>query len=111
MNPIEGTVIPKFDPKDVEDHKVMASLSYIGVLCLIPLLFMKNSAYAQTHAKQGVLLFLVWLVGSLVFWFPLIGQLAALAVFVVNVFVFIKCLQGEFWEIPVLGAYRNKVNL
>lgn len=103
--------MPHFDPKDVEDHKVMASLSYIGVLCLVPLLFMKSSRYAQEHAKQGVLLFLVWMVGMLVFWFPLIGQAAALVVFIVNVYAFIKCWQGQFWEIPVIGQYRSKVNL
>lgn len=111
QQPLNGTLIPKFDPQDVERHKVMASLSYIGILCFIPLLTMKSSHYAQEHAKQGVILFLVWLVGSLVFWFPVVGQLAAIAVFVVNVVAFVKCLNGEFWEIPVIGPYRSKVNL
>lgn len=108
---MSGKVIPVFDPKDVADHKVMASLSYIGILCLIPLLVMKQSRYAQEHAKQGLLLFIVWIVGSFVFWFPLIGWVAALVVFVANVMAFIKCLQGEFWEIPVIGQYRSKINL
>lgn len=106
-----GTVLPHFDPKDVEDHKVMAALSYLGVLCLVPLLFMKNSRYAQQHAKQGVILFIVWLVGSLVFWFPIFGQLAAIALLIVNIVALVKCLNGEFWEIPIIGQYRNKVNL
>jgi fumarate reductase subunit D len=109
--PLHGTVLPKFDPKDVEDHKVMAAISYIGPLCFVPLLFMKSSRYAQEHAKQGVILFLVWAIGSFVFWFPIIGWLASVVVLVVNVVVFIKCLNGEFWEIPVIGQYRSKVNL
>ncbi len=109
--PVHGTVLPHFDPKDVEDHKIMAALSYVGVLCLVPLLFMKNSRYAQEHAKQGLLLFIVWIVGMFVFWFPLIGQLAALALLIVDIVALVKCLQGEFWEIPVIGQYRKKVNL
>lgn len=109
--PIQGTVVPKFDPKDVQDHKVMAALSYVGILCLIPLLAMKGSRFAQEHAKQGLLLLIVWIVGSFVFWFPLIGWAAALVVLGVNVYAFVKCLQGEFWEIPVIGKLRKSINL
>lgn len=108
---MEGTVLPHFDPKDVEDHKVMACLSYLHILCLVPLLFMKNSRYAQEHAKQGLILFIVWLVGTLVFWIPILGWLLFLAVALVNIVAFVKCLQGEFWEVPVIGQYRSKVNL
>ena len=111
QQPVSGTVLPHFDAQDIADHKVMASLSYLHVLCLVPLLTMKSSRYAQEHAKQGVLLLLVWLVGGLVFWFPLFGQLAAIACLIVNIIAFVKCLNGEFWEIPIIGQYRNKVNL
>jgi uncharacterized membrane protein len=109
--PMQGTVIPKFEAKDIEDNKVLAALSYIGVLCLIPLLGMKGSRFAQEHAKQGFLLFIVWIAGGLVFWFPLFGWLAALVVAVVNVIAITKCLNGEFWEIPIIGSYRSKINL
>ena len=44
---MQGTVVPKFDPKDVEDHKVMAALSYVGILFLIPLLVLTQSRFAQ----------------------------------------------------------------
>lgn len=89
----------------------MAALSYVGILCLIPLLAMKQSRFAQEHAKQGLVLLIVWVVGSFVFWFPLIGWAAGLAVLVANIVALLKCLMGEFWEIPVVGKYRSKVNL
>jgi fumarate reductase subunit D len=109
--PMQGTVVPKFDPKDVEDHKVMAALSYIGFLCLVPLLTMRKSRFAQEHAKQGLLLFVVWIVGSFIFWIPFVGWAALMVVFIVDVIAFAKCLMGEFWEIPVIGRYRSKINL
>lgn len=108
---MHGTVLPTFDPKDVEDHKLMAALSYVGVLCFVPLIFMKRSRYAQENAKQGVVLLLAWIVGMLVFWFPLFGQLAWIVLLIVDVVAFLKCLNGEFWEIPIIGQYRSKVNL
>lgn len=48
-----------FDPNDIQQNKVMAVLSYFGILCLIPLLAGKNSPFARFHAGQGLTLFLI----------------------------------------------------
>lgn len=103
--------MPGFDKKDIDDNKLLACLSYVGILFLIPLLAKKDSKFCQEHAKQGLILFIVWIVGSFIFWFPLIGWLLGLAVLVVDVIAFFKCIMGEFWEIPVLGPMRKKINL
>lgn len=55
----------RFDPMDIQNNKVMAVLSYIGIFVLIPIFAAKNSPYARYHANQGLLLFLaeiVWVV-------------------------------------------------
>lgn len=41
---------------DVESNKVMAVLSYLGILVLIPLLGAKNSPFARFHTNQGLIL-------------------------------------------------------
>lgn len=114
--PKTGTVIPKFEQKDVEENKAMAAIAYLGVLCLVPLLLKKDSRYAQEHAKQGFVLFLaeilVWILGA----FPVIGwfiiwPVGSIVAIIVSIIALLKALQGEFWEIPLLGQYRNKVNL
>lgn len=102
---------PAFDAKDVQEHKWVAALSYIGILVLIPLFLARKSAFAQEHAKQGVILFIVWIVGSFVFWIPLLGWILALVIAIAAIFAFVKCLMGEFWEIPVLGVWRKKIHL
>ncbi|MGN0171397.1 MAG: zinc-ribbon domain-containing protein [Acutalibacteraceae bacterium] len=48
-----------FDPNDIQQNKVLAVLSYFGILCLIPLLAGKNSPFARFHAGQGLTLFLI----------------------------------------------------
>jgi uncharacterized membrane protein len=103
--------VPAFDSKDVEENKLIAALGYVGILCLIPLLAKKDSKFAQEHGKQGLVLLIVWVVGSFVFWFPIIGWLMALAVLVINIIAFVKALMGEFWEIPVVGKFRTKFNI
>ncbi|MFZ6015722.1 MAG: DUF4870 domain-containing protein [Patescibacteria group bacterium] len=103
--------VPTFDSKDVDENKLIAALSYVGILCLIPLLAKKDSKFAQEHGKQGLVMLIVWVVGSFVFWLPIIGWLLLLVVFVVNLIAFIKALMGEFWEVPLAGQYRSKFNL
>lgn len=111
-----GTVVPKFDPKDVEANKLVAAISYISILSIVVLLTKKDSKFATEHAKQGAVLFgfeiIVYIIGLMPYigWFIIapIGNLIAL---IVSIIGFIKALQGEFWEIPLIGKYRSKVNL
>lgn len=102
---------PAFDAKDVQDNKLVAALSYLGILVFIPLFLARKSAFAQEHAKQGILLLAVHIVGMFVYWIPLIGQLAWVLVVIINIIALVKCLMGEFWEIPVIGAWRKKIHL
>lgn len=109
--PLQGTVVPQFDPKDIQENKAVACLSYIWILFLIPLLAKKESKFCQEHAKQGMVMCITWIIGSFVFWFPLFGQLLFFVLLIATVLAFVKCIQGEFWEVPVLGAFRHKFNI
>lgn len=109
--PIQGTVIPKFDAKDIEDNKILACLSYLSILCIIPLFGARKSRFAQEHAKQGVVLAAVWFIGSFIFWVPLFGWAAIVIVFMVNLIALVRCMEGSFWEIPYIGKYREKINV
>jgi uncharacterized membrane protein len=97
--------------KDVEENKLVAALSYLGVLVAVPLFLKRESPYCQFHAKQGLALLIVWIVGSVVFWFPLIGWAAALVVLVLNIIGLVKALQGEKWEMPIIGDLAKKINI
>jgi len=94
------------DP-DIEDNKVVAALSYIWILFLIPMLLKKDSKFCQFHSKQGLILFLF----SFVAWFPIIGWLIGLAILVVSVVAIVKTLAGEQWQIPFVYDLSKKINL
>jgi len=108
-------VIPEpklvFDPKDVEENKTVAALSYLFILFLVPLLLKRESPFAQFHAKQGLVLCIAFFVGSFVFWVPLLGWGAFLFLVVVDVMALIKTLGGEAWEIPVIKDGVKKLNI
>jgi len=97
--------------KDIEENKIIAALSYAWILFLVPLLGKRKSKFAQFHAKQGLVLFILELIGSLLMWFPVFGQLLMLAFVVISVIGIIKALNGEWWKIPYIYTWSKKINL
>jgi len=97
--------------QDTEENKVLAAIGYVWILCLIPLFLKRNSKFAQFHAKQGLMLFIVELIGWLIFWIPLIGWLLFVITVILAVMGIMNALQGNYWEMPILGKYAKKINL
>ena len=97
--------------KDVEENKVVAALSYLGPLFFIPLFLKRESPFCQFHAKQGLVFFVIWMVGWVLFWFPILGQLLWLAVAIFDIYALVKAIQGEKWEVPVIGDFAKKINI
>lgn len=97
----------KTNDSDVEANKGLAVLSYVWILCLIPLLLKRDSKYAQFHAKQGLILF----IASLASWFPFFGQILGLIILVISIIAILKVLEGGWWEIPYIYDLSKKINL
>ncbi len=96
---------------DVEENKQVAALSYVWVLVLVPLLTKRDSEFAQFHAKQGLILFIIEILAGFVFWIPIIGQLIALVLLVAAVMGVYKSLNGEWWKMPYIYEWSKKVKL
>lgn len=98
---------PTGEDQDIRENKIWALLSYLGVLCLIPLLAKKDSKFAQFNAKQGLLMFIL----EFFIWIPVLGWLLGIALFIAWIFAVINVLQGKYWKIPILGDYAEKINI
>lgn len=104
----------EFDAKDIEDNKVMALLSYIGPLFLVPMLAASHSKYARYHANQGLMLFLAEVIlgavsgilGLIPFvgWiFGLVTGVASLAGLILGI---VNAANGRAKELPLIGHIR-----
>jgi uncharacterized membrane protein len=115
--------MPKADAKEIEEGKMFAAVGYLGILFLIPLLAAKDNKFAQYHAKQGMVLFIAFIIcaiiASILFIIPvigwfLLGPIAWLIVFIGGVVLavmgIVKSLQGEYWKMPVLGGWAEQLN-
>ncbi|HOD65907.1 MAG TPA: hypothetical protein PLR32_06800 [candidate division Zixibacteria bacterium] len=99
---------------ETEEGRLAAVMAYIPILCLVPLLNIRDNKEARFHARQGMLLFLVEVVAVLFlvdgvssFVFRVILILAVgLAVAGVAL-----ALQGRGIRLPLLGDLAEKVKL
>ena len=106
---------------DVQNNKVMAVLSYIGILVLIPILAAKESPFARFHANQGLILFLCEIIfavatmilsvifallGPLVLLWTLVSWLVSLAFLALLILGIVNAAQGLCKELPLIGRIR-----
>ena len=106
-----------YDKKDINENKIVAAISYLSVLCFVPLLVVKDSAYAQAHGRQGLAV-AVFGIGVLIFdtlfgWFPIIGWFTAGALTllwaILSLIGIVNALSGTAWEVPLIGKYFQNV--
>lgn len=100
--------MPTPEKNDAEKNKITAAISYVGILCFVPLFLARKSKFAQFHAKQGLMLFAFEIVGMIIaFLMPFIMIISV----VVAILGIKASLDGKYWEMPILGKYAKKINL
>lgn len=111
----------EFDPKDIEQNKVMAILAYFGILVLVPLFGAKESKFARFHTNQGILLCIaslaLWVVLQILasillsiswrmLWLVSVLSLLWIVILVLAIIGIINAANGKAKELPVIGKYK-----
>jgi uncharacterized membrane protein len=102
---------PKEEKK--EQANVMAIISYIGALCLIPLFTGTKDEFAKFHAKQGLVLFagevVTWIVIGLIpiLWF--LGNILGVLWLVLSIIGIMNVINKRKKEIPLVGKFADKI--
>lgn len=86
------------------EEKIWAAASYLWIISVVALAARKKNEYVRFHANQGVLLFLLSLIFSII---PLTWPLNILVAIAVVVGI-VKALQGEQWQMPIIGDTAKK---
>jgi uncharacterized membrane protein len=97
------------------EEKIIAAVGYLGPFCFVPLMLKKESSFAQFHGKQGLILFIFWII----FWFvglvPFVGWiisfLANISIVILAIIGVLQSLAGKYWKIPYLSEYAEKIKL
>jgi uncharacterized membrane protein len=98
-------------PKATDNKTLMAALSYVSILVLIPYLMAKNDPFVHYHIKQGLVLLVIELavyVLGMVIWmlYPVLG-LINLATLVLSIIGIVNVVQGKEKELPLVGSFSK----
>ncbi|SRR5258706_4954557 len=104
------------------DRTIMLVLSYLGILCLIPLLVKKDDPDVQWHAKNGTALFgaeVAWVIVVVIVTLlriPLLGCgmtmiscVVWIGFLVISIIAIMKAMKGERLRLPVLTDFAEKM--
>jgi fumarate reductase subunit D len=96
--------------KKIKTKQGLASLSYMWILCFIPVVLGKDE-FVKFHAKQGLVLFFVEVALILVGWIPIIGWSLIIATIIFSLLGIRSALNNEMWEMPYINKLAKKINL
>lgn len=106
---------------------IMAILSYLGPLCLVPLLTGEKDEFVKFHVRQGMVLFIAEAAIWLIFYFVLsattvgwstwgfysmlamLQNLLYLGIGILSVVGIVNVVNGQQKELPVVGKFAEKI--
>jgi uncharacterized membrane protein len=93
----------------LNSNALMASLSYVGVLVLIPVIAgAKKDSFVTFHLKQGLVIFVGEILAVIMAqWTSSIGSLLFLLLFIASIVGFFYAIHGDKWSIPIIGSVAN----
>ncbi len=98
---------------------LMLVLSYLGLLAIIPFVVEKDDKEVQWHAKHGLVICVLWLIVSVVFFvlghIPFLGCIAGLisifvpiGMLILAILCIMKAVNGQRFIIPGVSDYADK---
>ena len=107
----------KASPKDSGESKVFAFLGVFLTIIgfIIVLLAKKDDKYAMYYAKQGLALFICWVVLFVIAWIPILGWIIGFIGYIILLILWIMglvySLSGEMKPVPLVGTIADKFNI
>lgn len=87
-------------------NKLLAALSYVNILFLIPLLFTQNDEFAKFHARQGARLFVCNAIGSILGSIFSIGWVINLLLIYLMIVGIKNALEDKWEPLPYIGKFK-----
>lgn len=119
------------ESQDIQNNKMMAVLSYLGVLALIPLFVAKESKFARFHLNQGLILWIAYVAWRMVVYkiiyvallstlpwtawltvasiIGLVNTAVVILLGVLCVMGIVHACQGKTTDLPILNKLKFKI--
>ncbi len=93
--------------------RLLASLSYLGVLCLVPLLVNRDDEFVGFHAKQGLILWIWAILALLLVIVPGVGpfffRISSLLIPILSLIGLVSVMFNKAWMLPFVYDFTRKI--
>ncbi len=93
--------------------RVMAAMSYMGILCLVPLMMNKDDEFVYFHARQGLVIWMWSVFAVMALHLPGIGKplfsVSAFAVLGLSLAGVAAVLLRKAWKLPLVHTLAVKI--
>ena len=100
---------------DTQEGKLFALIGYIGILCILPLIFKRDNKFAFYHAKHGLVLFIIEVAAFVFSVIPFLGPLILKLTFficgVCSIWGIVQSLFGNYSRIILVSDIAGKITL
>lgn len=100
-----------------DDRKLFAFLGVFLTIVgfIIVYAARKKDAYSMYYAKQGLVLFIGWVIAALIGLIPIVGQVLAIilyiGLFVLWIIGIVYSLSGREKSIPIVSVYADMIKI
>lgn len=103
----------KTDPSEPTKNTLMAALSYIGPLVLVPYLTVaKDDSFVKFHVRQGLVLLVievaVWALGMIWWMIWPIYSIINLVTFILSIIGIVHAVKGHEKALPIIGKFGSQ---
>ncbi|MEG3640740.1 hypothetical protein [Magnetococcus sp. PR-3] len=93
--------------------QILAGMSYLGILALVPFMIGRRDPFVAFHARQGIVIW-IWEVAAVyALIVPGIGklffQLSSVLCFVLSLVGLVSVIMGRAWRLPLVGSAAEKL--
>ncbi|GAB0057864.1 Magnetosome protein MamF [Candidatus Magnetaquicoccaceae bacterium FCR-1] len=89
-------------------NRLLAAFSYLGVLCLVPLLMESKEPFVLFHARQGLVLWVWTVLSYFAMHLPGLGpylfSTSTVLVLFLSMFGLFSVVMNQRWRIPVIAT-------
>jgi uncharacterized membrane protein len=93
--------------------RIMALMSYLGVLVFVPLVANRNDEYVNFHARQGLVIWALGIVAIFMLYIPGLGKLVfsflAMMVMIYSLLGLLSVLLYRAWKLPIVYNLSTKL--
>ncbi|ABK44759.1 conserved hypothetical protein [Magnetococcus marinus MC-1] len=93
--------------------QVLAGMSYLGILALVPFMIGRRDPFVAFHARQGIIIWIWEVIAVYALIVPGLGkiafQLSSVLCFVLSLVGLVSVILGRAWRLPGVSSVAEKL--